>query len=259
MEEIASSVERFGRYANWSGSSVLGRLVWFCAWLTSQSTSSWLESVLWTVVVRQDTGDSLVPVWLLWIWDMGGRLPGSARCWRYLLGHPSAVQHSLQYTARYVVRTRSLAWLILDRVFLTSAGDRQSAWSLERVSGRDGSSSQACGGGLWWSEWLATDSVVVSAVCEVIVDFWAYDHFAFLMPQTDWLLLFWRLLYLLIWMLHLWSLAAHEPLLSSMAFGLHVWWWSWWLSHHQCTFWCKQSQFQCTPAGLCGCCRWPPL
>ncbi len=26
MEEIASSVERFGRYANWSGSSVLGRL-----------------------------------------------------------------------------------------------------------------------------------------------------------------------------------------------------------------------------------------
>ncbi len=25
--EIASSVERFGRYANWSGSSVLGRLV----------------------------------------------------------------------------------------------------------------------------------------------------------------------------------------------------------------------------------------
>ncbi len=27
MEEIASSVEWFGRYANWSGSSVLGRLV----------------------------------------------------------------------------------------------------------------------------------------------------------------------------------------------------------------------------------------
>ncbi len=27
MEEIASSVERFRRYANWSGSSVLGRLV----------------------------------------------------------------------------------------------------------------------------------------------------------------------------------------------------------------------------------------
>ncbi len=27
MEEIASSVERFGWYANWSGSSVLGRLV----------------------------------------------------------------------------------------------------------------------------------------------------------------------------------------------------------------------------------------
>ncbi len=27
MEEIASSVELFGRYANWSGSSVLGRLV----------------------------------------------------------------------------------------------------------------------------------------------------------------------------------------------------------------------------------------
>ncbi len=27
MEEIASSIEQFGRYANWSGSSVLGRLV----------------------------------------------------------------------------------------------------------------------------------------------------------------------------------------------------------------------------------------
>ncbi len=27
MDEIASSVERFGRYANWSGSSVLARLV----------------------------------------------------------------------------------------------------------------------------------------------------------------------------------------------------------------------------------------
>ncbi len=27
MEEIASSIERFGRYANWSGSSVLGKLV----------------------------------------------------------------------------------------------------------------------------------------------------------------------------------------------------------------------------------------
>ncbi len=27
MEEIASSVEQFGSYANWSGSSVLGRLV----------------------------------------------------------------------------------------------------------------------------------------------------------------------------------------------------------------------------------------
>ncbi len=30
-EHTASSVERFGRYANWSGSSVLGRLVlMFC-------------------------------------------------------------------------------------------------------------------------------------------------------------------------------------------------------------------------------------
>ncbi len=27
VEEIASSIERFGRYANWSGSSVLGMLV----------------------------------------------------------------------------------------------------------------------------------------------------------------------------------------------------------------------------------------
>ncbi len=27
VEEIASSIEQLGRYANWSGSSVLGRLV----------------------------------------------------------------------------------------------------------------------------------------------------------------------------------------------------------------------------------------
>ncbi len=77
-----------------------------------------------------------------------------------------------------------------------------------------------------------------------VLHFWCHG--------TDWLLLFWGLLYLLIWTLHLWFLAAHEPLLSSMASGLHVWWWSWWLSHHQCSFWCKQSQFQCTPAGLYG-------
>ncbi len=38
VEEIASSVERFGRYANWSGSSVLGRLVLMLC-MTSQSTS----------------------------------------------------------------------------------------------------------------------------------------------------------------------------------------------------------------------------
>ncbi len=36
MEEIASSVERFGRYANWSRLSVLGRLV-FMLCMTSLS------------------------------------------------------------------------------------------------------------------------------------------------------------------------------------------------------------------------------
>ncbi len=109
---------------------------WFCscAWLASQSTSLWLESVLWDGS-RLDRTEviSLVPVWLLWIWDMCGWLPGSLRCWRYLLGHLSAVQHSLS------------------------------------VHG------QVC--------------------CQD--------------PQPC-----------MVWMLHLWSLAAHEPLLSSMASGL---------------------------------------
>ncbi len=42
-----------------------------------------------------------------------------------------------------------------------------------------------------------------------VLHFWCHG--------IDWLLLFWGLLYLLIWTLHLWYLAAHEPLLSSMA------------------------------------------
>ncbi len=109
----------------------------------------------------------------------------------------------------------------------------------------------------WWYEWLATGSV---CLCCLWSDCWFFEHMTvlhFWCHRTDWLLLFRGLLYLLIWMLHLWSLAAHEPLLSSTASGLHVWLWSWSLSHHQCTFWCKQSQFQYTPAGQCGCCRWP--
>ncbi len=135
VEEIASSVERFGRYANWSGSSVLGRLVWCCAWLASQSTSLWLESVLWDGSHLDRTQVIfLVPVWLSWIWDMWGWLPGSARCWRYLLGHLSAVQHSLSVRGQvYCQGPAALRGLILDRVFLTSAGDRQSAWSLGGV------------------------------------------------------------------------------------------------------------------------------
>ncbi len=176
----------------------------------------------------------------------------------------------------------ALRGLILDRVFLTSAGDRQSAWSLGGVavfvqmcrsafqtvnkSGRvhlggmcrrhrlvAGACSQ------WWSECLATGSMYL---CCLWNDYWFYCHMTvlhFWCHGTDWLLLFWGLLYLLIWTLHLWYLAAHEPLLSSMASGLHVWWWSWWLSHHQCSIWCKQSQFPCTPAGLYGYYKWPPL
>ncbi len=216
-------------------------------------------------------------------WDMWGRLPGSARCWRYLLGHPSAVQHSLSVHGQVMLSgPAALRGLILDRVFLTSAGDRQSARSLEvwavlcrcvilhfttvNKSGwvhRGGMCPHhrpvagACS--QWWSEWLATGSV---CLCCLWSDCWFFEHMTvlhFWCHRTDWLLLFWGPLYLLIWMLRLWSLAAHEPLLSSMVSGLHVWWWSWWLSHHQCTFWCKQSQFQCTHAGLCGCCRWLPL
>ncbi len=96
VEEIASSVERFGRYANWSDRVCWGCWFWCCAWLASQSTSLWLESVLWDGSHLDRTQVIfLVPVWLSWIWDMWGWLPGSARCWRYLLGHLSAVQHSL--------------------------------------------------------------------------------------------------------------------------------------------------------------------
>ncbi len=52
VEEIASSVERFGRYANWSGSSVLGMLVLMLC-MTSLSKhfimihDHYDESVLW--------------------------------------------------------------------------------------------------------------------------------------------------------------------------------------------------------------------
>ncbi len=154
-----------------------------------------------------------------------------------------------QYTARYVVRTRSLSWLILDRVFLTSAADRQSAWSLGGVAvfvqvcrsafqtvnksgwvyrgGMDHHHRPVAG--LVVSDGLngLPQAPCISAVREVIIDFLSMlTVLHFWCHGTDWLLLFWGLLYLLIWMLHLWSLAAHEPLLSSTAFGLHVWWWS---------------------------------
>ncbi len=53
------------------------------------------------------------------------------------------------------------------------------------VSGRDGSSSQACGGGLVVSDGLngLPQAPCVSAVREVIIDFLSSDCFAFLMPR----------------------------------------------------------------------------
>ncbi len=47
MDEIALSVERFGRYANWSGSSVLGRLVLILCMTNLSKHFIMIESVLW--------------------------------------------------------------------------------------------------------------------------------------------------------------------------------------------------------------------
>ncbi len=169
---------------------------------------------------------------------MWGQLPGSARCWRYLLGHPSAVLHSLSVHGQVCCQA-AFRGLILDRVFLTSAADRQSAWSLGGVGsfcagvsfcvqtvnksgwvyrgGMDHHHRPVAGAcSQWWSEWLATGSV---CLCCPWSDCWFFEHMTvlhFWCHRTDWPLLFWGLLYLLIWMLHLWSLAAHEPLLSSI-------------------------------------------
>ncbi len=46
-EEIASSIERFGWYANWSGSSVLGRLVLMLCMTNLSKPFIMIESVLW--------------------------------------------------------------------------------------------------------------------------------------------------------------------------------------------------------------------
>ncbi len=209
-----------------------------------------------------------------WIWDMWGWLPGSARCWRYLLGHLSAVQHSPSVQGQVCCQDpQALHGLILDSVFLTSAGDRR--WELWAVLCRR----VILHFKLWikvveciwegcviitvmWRGLVVSDGLnglpqCVSAACEVI--FWAYDRFAFLMPQDILALAVLRAA--LSPDLNDSSLVFSSPQTSAViqGFWLHVWWWSWWLSHHQCTFWCKQSQFQCTPAGLCGCCSWLPL
>ncbi len=62
----------------------------------------------------------------------------------------------------------------------------------------------------------------VSAICVVIIDFLTIWRSAFLMPQDRLALAVLRAAL----SPDLWSLAAHGPLLSSMASGLHVWWWS---------------------------------
>ncbi len=143
----------------------------------------------------------------------------------------------------------ALHGLILDRVFLTSAGDRQSAWSLGGVG-------SFCAGVSFCKPWIKVVECIregwiiitglwrglvfsdglnglPQTICVSLLSVkWFFEHMTILhfwCHRTDWLLLFWGLLYLLIWMLHLWSLAAHKHLLSSTAFGLHMWWWSWWL------------------------------
>ncbi len=96
--------------------------------------------------------------------------------------------------------------LILDRVFLTSAADRQSAWSLGGAGsfcagvsfcistvnksgwvyrgGMDHHNRPVAGAcSQWWSEWLATGSVCLCCPWSDYWFFWACDRFAFLMPQ----------------------------------------------------------------------------
>ncbi len=187
--------------------------------------------------------------------------------WRYLLDirQPVAAQ-SFSTRQGMLSGPAALHGLILDRVLPYVSWERQSAWSLGGVAvfvqvchsafQTVNKSGWVHRGGMchhhrpvagacsqWWSEWLATGFV---CLCCLWSDCWFFEHMTvlhFWCHRTDWLFAVWRLLYLLIWIFHLWSLAAHEHLLSSTASGLHVWWWSWWLSHHQCTFWCKQSQF----------------
>ncbi len=181
---------------------------------------------------------------------------------------------------RYVIRTRSLAWVNPRPSSLCQMEtDREpSPWEVWAVLCRcvilhfkPWTKVVEC---IWegcviitglWRGLVFSDGLndlpqppCVYAVCEVIIDFLSICPFR-IFDATGQIGSCCFEFYLLIWMLHIWSLAAQEPLLSSMPSGLHVRWWSWWLSNHQCTFWCKQSQFQCTPAGLCGCCRWPPL
>ncbi len=94
-----------------------GGCFWFFAWLTSQSTSSWLESVLWDGSrLNRTQVISLVPVWLLWILDMWGRLPGSARCWRYLQQR-NLLQRTVRTAERIIgVHLPSLQDLFYSRV-----------------------------------------------------------------------------------------------------------------------------------------------
>ncbi len=111
-----------------------GGWFWFCAWLTSQSTSSWLESVLWDGSRLDRTQViSLVPIWLLWIWDVGTTAWLSEVLKISVRTSISCAAHSFSTRPGMLSGPAALHGLILDRVFFTSAGDRQSAWSLGGV------------------------------------------------------------------------------------------------------------------------------
>ncbi len=112
-----------------------GGWFWCCAWLASQSTSLWLESVLWDGSHLDRTQVIfLVPVWLSWIWDMWGMTAWLSEMLK--ISVRTSVSCSAQsFSTRPGILSgpAALRGLILDRVFLTSAGDRQSAWSLGGV------------------------------------------------------------------------------------------------------------------------------
>ncbi len=130
---MTSSVERFGRYANWSGSSVLGRLVLMLCMINLSKHFIMIGSVLWD-------GSHLDRSFLWYRYDCCGFETCGTTAWLSevlkisVRTSVSCAAQSFSTQPGMLSGPAALRGLILDRFFLTSvAGDRQSAWSLGGV------------------------------------------------------------------------------------------------------------------------------